>query len=326
MNWKVPLVELELTDGDVEAALDVLRSEWLTMGPRTQELEAAFAAEVGAEHGVAVSSCSAALHLACLAAGVGPGDEVIVPAMTFVADGPRRAPLRRRGGARRVGAPARPQRRPRGRRGAHHASHEGGHRRPLLRLSGRRRAAARALRGARARADRGLRPGGRRPRRGRPRAGTLGDMRLLLVLLEDPARGGGGRDRRHRRRGPRGAGALAALPRDDLRHLGPPPRPRGDLRRDRRRLQLPHRRDPRRRGAVAPAAPGRERRGPARGRALLPRGAHRHRRPRDPLRRGGRGARGPLRLPGARLRHRDARRRCARSSPTAACRRPSTPR
>ena len=85
MSWKVPLVELELTDGDVTAALDVLRSEWLTMGPRTQELEAAYAAEVGAEHAVAVSSCSAALHLSCLAAGVGPGDEVIVPAMTFVA-------------------------------------------------------------------------------------------------------------------------------------------------------------------------------------------------------------------------------------------------
>ena len=85
MNWKVPLVEIELSDSDIESALDVLRSEWLTMGPRTQELEAAFAAEVGAEHAVAVSSCSAALHLACLAAGVGPGDEVIVPAMTFVA-------------------------------------------------------------------------------------------------------------------------------------------------------------------------------------------------------------------------------------------------
>ena len=85
MSRRIPTLETELTDADVEAALDVLRSEWLTMGPRTQELEAAYAAEVGTEHAVAVSSCSAALHLACLAAGVGPGDEVIVPAMTFVA-------------------------------------------------------------------------------------------------------------------------------------------------------------------------------------------------------------------------------------------------
>jgi dTDP-4-amino-4,6-dideoxygalactose transaminase len=85
MSRRVPPCETELADADVEAALDVLRSAWLTMGPRTQELEAAFAGEVGAEHAVAVSSCSAALHLACLAAGVGPGDEVIVPAMTFAA-------------------------------------------------------------------------------------------------------------------------------------------------------------------------------------------------------------------------------------------------
>jgi len=85
MNWRVQLTEVELSEADVKSALDVLRSEWLTMGPRTQDLERAFAAGVGAEHAVAVSSCTAALHLACLAAVAGPGDDVIVPAMTFVA-------------------------------------------------------------------------------------------------------------------------------------------------------------------------------------------------------------------------------------------------
>jgi dTDP-4-amino-4,6-dideoxygalactose transaminase len=55
------------------------------MGPRTAEFEAAFAEHLGAKHVLAVSSCTAALHLACIAAGVGPGDEVIVPSMTFVA-------------------------------------------------------------------------------------------------------------------------------------------------------------------------------------------------------------------------------------------------
>ena len=55
------------------------------MGPRTQEVEAALAAELGVRHAVAVSSCTAALHIAYLAAGVGPGDEVIVPSYTFVA-------------------------------------------------------------------------------------------------------------------------------------------------------------------------------------------------------------------------------------------------
>jgi len=63
----------------------VLRSGWLTMGPRTQAFEEAFAAHLGVRHAVAVSSCTAALHLAYLAAGVGPGDEVVVPAYTFTA-------------------------------------------------------------------------------------------------------------------------------------------------------------------------------------------------------------------------------------------------
>src|SRR5689334_12589560 len=82
---EVPLFDLRLDPEDVEAVMDVLRSGWLTMGPRTAEFEAAFAAHLGSKHAVAVSSCTAALHLSYLAAGVGPGDEVIVPAMTFAA-------------------------------------------------------------------------------------------------------------------------------------------------------------------------------------------------------------------------------------------------
>jgi dTDP-4-amino-4,6-dideoxygalactose transaminase len=82
---EIPLFDLRLEEEDVQAVLDVLRSGWLTMGPKTAEFEAAFAEHLGARHAVAVSSCTAALHLAYLAAGVGPGDEVIVPAMTFVA-------------------------------------------------------------------------------------------------------------------------------------------------------------------------------------------------------------------------------------------------
>jgi dTDP-4-amino-4,6-dideoxygalactose transaminase len=81
----VPLFDIELDRGDREVVDEVLRSGWLTMGPRTEEFEAKFAASLGVRHGVAVSSGTAALHLAMLAAGVGPGDEVIVPAITFVA-------------------------------------------------------------------------------------------------------------------------------------------------------------------------------------------------------------------------------------------------
>src|ERR1700704_5360532 len=81
----IPVFDLRFTREDLEAVAETLRSGWLTMGPRTQEFEAAFAQAIGSRHAVAVSSCTAALHLAYLAAGVGPGDEVIVPAITFVA-------------------------------------------------------------------------------------------------------------------------------------------------------------------------------------------------------------------------------------------------
>ncbi len=85
MNWLVPLTDVLITDDDVEAVLACLRSGWLTMGPNVQAFERRFAEYVGAEHAVAVSSGTAALHLAAIAAGVAPGDEVIVPNLTFVA-------------------------------------------------------------------------------------------------------------------------------------------------------------------------------------------------------------------------------------------------
>jgi dTDP-4-amino-4,6-dideoxygalactose transaminase len=67
------------------AVVAVLRSGWLGTGPRTEAFERAFAAAVGAAHGVGVSSCTAGLHLALRALGVGPGDEVITSPMTFPA-------------------------------------------------------------------------------------------------------------------------------------------------------------------------------------------------------------------------------------------------
>jgi len=85
MSKPIPLFDIRLDDAEVAAVEQTLRSGWLTMGPRTADFERAFAAHLGVEHAVAVSSATAALHLAYLAAGVGPGDEVIVPAITFVA-------------------------------------------------------------------------------------------------------------------------------------------------------------------------------------------------------------------------------------------------
>jgi dTDP-4-amino-4,6-dideoxygalactose transaminase len=82
---EIPLFDLRLEPEDIQAVADTLRSGWLTLGPRTQKFEEAFAEYVGGRHAVALSSCTAALHLAYLGAGVGPGDEVIVPSMTFAA-------------------------------------------------------------------------------------------------------------------------------------------------------------------------------------------------------------------------------------------------
>ena len=67
------------------AVLEVLRSGWLTRGPRTQQFEQDFASRVDAPYALGLNSCTAALHLALLCGGVGPGDEVIVPALTFAA-------------------------------------------------------------------------------------------------------------------------------------------------------------------------------------------------------------------------------------------------
>jgi dTDP-4-amino-4,6-dideoxygalactose transaminase len=81
----VPVADLAFSEADVETVAEVYRSGWLTMGPRTEELEHAFAAYTGMRHAVALSSGTAALHLACLAAGLGRGDEVVVPSLTFIA-------------------------------------------------------------------------------------------------------------------------------------------------------------------------------------------------------------------------------------------------
>jgi perosamine synthetase len=74
-----------IDEADIEAVVQVLRSDWLTTGPKVEEFEQAVARYVDAPYAVAVSSGTAALHAAMYAIGVGPGDEVIVPAMTFAA-------------------------------------------------------------------------------------------------------------------------------------------------------------------------------------------------------------------------------------------------
>jgi dTDP-4-amino-4,6-dideoxygalactose transaminase len=74
-----------IEEEDIAEVVATLRSGWIGMGPRTLQFEREFAAYVGAKHAIAVNSCTAALHLALIAAGVGPGDEVITTPLTFAA-------------------------------------------------------------------------------------------------------------------------------------------------------------------------------------------------------------------------------------------------
>lgn len=83
--WQVPLADVTVPEDDVAAVADVYRSGWLSMGPRTEAFEAALAGYTGARHALGTANGTAALHLICLAAGLGPGDDVVVPSLTFVA-------------------------------------------------------------------------------------------------------------------------------------------------------------------------------------------------------------------------------------------------
>lgn len=82
---RVPFHRPAVDEAEVEAVSAVVRSGWLTMGPKTLEFERAFASYTGARHGVAVSSGTAALHLALEAAGLAAGEEVLLPTTTFTA-------------------------------------------------------------------------------------------------------------------------------------------------------------------------------------------------------------------------------------------------
>ena len=81
----IPVMMPLLGEEEAAAVAEVVRSGWVAQGPRVAEFEDAFAARVGARHGVALSSCTTALHLALHALGVGPGNEVVVPSLSFIA-------------------------------------------------------------------------------------------------------------------------------------------------------------------------------------------------------------------------------------------------
>ncbi|MEJ2091428.1 MAG: DegT/DnrJ/EryC1/StrS family aminotransferase [Syntrophobacterales bacterium] len=84
-TWQIPLIDVSLGPEEIDAVTAVLKSGWLSMGPETRRFEEEFARFLGAPQALAVANGTVALHLACLALGLGPGDEVLCPSLTFVA-------------------------------------------------------------------------------------------------------------------------------------------------------------------------------------------------------------------------------------------------
>ncbi|MBM3453685.1 MAG: DegT/DnrJ/EryC1/StrS family aminotransferase [Bacteroidetes bacterium] len=85
MSFTIPLFNLNFDEKEQLAALETIKSGWISTGPKTAEFEAKFASMLGANYAVALSNCTVALHLAMKLVGVEPGDEVICPSLTFVA-------------------------------------------------------------------------------------------------------------------------------------------------------------------------------------------------------------------------------------------------
>ncbi|HBC28021.1 MAG TPA: UDP-4-amino-4,6-dideoxy-N-acetyl-beta-L-altrosamine transaminase, partial [Ruminococcaceae bacterium] len=79
----IPYNVPDITDAEISEVVDTLKSGWIAKGPRTVKFEKEFAEYLGAKHAVAMNSCTAALHVALAAKGIGPGDEVITTPMTF---------------------------------------------------------------------------------------------------------------------------------------------------------------------------------------------------------------------------------------------------
>jgi perosamine synthetase len=84
-KMNVPIARTSLTEAEIQSVIGPLRSGWLVQGPKVREFEEKWSAFTDAKHSIAVTSCTTALHLSLAALGFGPGDEAIVPALTWIA-------------------------------------------------------------------------------------------------------------------------------------------------------------------------------------------------------------------------------------------------
>lgn len=85
MDYKIPLFQLNFGEEEVQAVTETIRSKWISTGPKCEELENLFVEMMNVKYAVSLSNCTDALHLACLTCGVGAGDEVLCPSLTFAA-------------------------------------------------------------------------------------------------------------------------------------------------------------------------------------------------------------------------------------------------
>ncbi len=84
-HMNVPIARTSLLESEIQSVMDPLRSGWLVQGPKVREFEDKWSAFTGVKHSIAVTSCTTGLHLSLAAMGIQPGDEVIVPAFTWIA-------------------------------------------------------------------------------------------------------------------------------------------------------------------------------------------------------------------------------------------------
>lgn len=85
MKYRIPLFDLNFDEAEAKAAYDVIKSGWISTGPKCLELEAKFSEMLDVKHSVSLTNCTVALHLALVILGIKEGDEVIVPSLTFAA-------------------------------------------------------------------------------------------------------------------------------------------------------------------------------------------------------------------------------------------------
>lgn len=85
MEYKIPLFDLNFDEKEINAVAETIRSNWISTGPKCEELEQEFSELLNVKHAISLANCTGALHLACILCGIKEGDEVLCPSLSFVA-------------------------------------------------------------------------------------------------------------------------------------------------------------------------------------------------------------------------------------------------